>query len=269
MSGFRPLDPFQVYTDLTGKLAAGGNLHFYTAGTTTDADVYGDSALTVNNGPTIAIGTDGRAVDDVWGDGSLTYRCRAYAADGTLIKDVDNLAMPGAGGQVIPALDSSKFLTNDGTNLLWSAIQQALDPTGASNKIMGSDGTNLVWLDKPKDGAAGSNASVTVSGSGGIKIGSGTGDAGYIQWGTGSAPASGGGTTSVHTAFPTGFKSLAAVLVIPTVNPSGSGSLAVPTVTAKGTTGFDTSFSLDDASGNTSIINPVTFDWVAFGTVGA
>jgi hypothetical protein len=63
------------------------------------------------------------------------------------------------------------------------------------------------------------------------------------------------------------FAKMAAVLVIPTVNPSGSGSLAVPTVTAKGTTGFDTSFSLDDASGNTSIINPVTFDWVAFGTV--
>ena len=52
MSGFRPLDPFQVYTDLTGKLAVGGNLHFYAAGTTTDADVYGDEALTVNNGPT-------------------------------------------------------------------------------------------------------------------------------------------------------------------------------------------------------------------------
>lgn len=268
-TAFRPLDPFQVYTDLAGNLASGGNLHFYTAGTTTDADVYGDEGLSVNNGPTIDIGTDGRAVDDIWADGARSYRCRVYAADGTLIRDRDNIGLPGSGSLTVPPLTANEFLTNDGSVMLWSAVRQALDPSGAANKIIGSDGTNLVWVDKPTNGTSGTNANVTVSSSGGLKIGSGSGDLGYIQWGSNSAPASGAGTTTANTNFPTPFKSLAVVLVMPTVNPSNAGSLAVPAVTNRALTGFGTSFSLDDASGNTMIINPVTFDWVAFGTVAS
>src|SRR5690348_16916307 len=166
MSAFRPFDPFQVYTDLTGALASGGNLHFYTAGTTTDADVFGDNALSVNNGATITIGSDGRAVDDIWCDGSKSYRCRVYASDGTLIADRDNLSMPGSSSTSIPTLVANQFLTNANGVLLWAAIRQMLDPAGAANKVLGSDGTNAIWVDKPangSNGAPGTNANITLS----------------------------------------------------------------------------------------------------------
>jgi hypothetical protein len=268
MTAFLMYDPRPVYLTLTGEVAAGGSLQFFAAGTTTPQDVYGDSGLTVNNGSTLTLGSDGRTSVEVWGDASLSYRVQLYDENGALVFDQDDVAgASGGGSTTIPTLRTGQFLTNDGSQLLWADIRQLPDPTGQAGKVLSTDGTNFTWIAKPADGAPGTNANVTVSSGNGIKIGGAAGDDGYIQWGTGSAPASGGGTTSVHTAFPSGFKSLAAVLVIPTDNPSGSGSLAVPTVTAKGTTGFDTSFSLDDASGNTSIINPVTFDWVAFGTV--
>lgn len=157
MTAFRILDPFQVYTDANGKIASGGNLHFYTAGTTTDADVYGDNGLSVNNGPTITIGTDGRAVDDIWGDGAVSYRCRVYASDGTLIKDVDNI---GNSAAAIPDFVDGDFLTNNGSAYLWAAIRQALDPTGQSGKVMGSNGASLIWQSSINP-AAGSGTTLT------------------------------------------------------------------------------------------------------------
>lgn len=270
MSSFRILDPFQVYTDLTGLLAAGGNLHFYQAGTTTDADVYGDNALAVNNGATIAIGTDGRAVDDIWGDASLSYRCRIYAADGTLIRDRDNLSAPGAGSTTIPALTTGDFLSNDGTNLLWAAVRQALDPSGATGKIMGSDGTNLVWMAAPSNGSAGANgtnANVTLL-SNGVKWNNGTGDLFIIQGGSASAPASGSPSTSASVTFPVAFKTLLGAYPIPTSNAfANEGKLAIPAITAKTTTGFTVGFDTNTSSDN--IYASVPFDWIAFGTVAS
>lgn len=273
MTAFRILDPFQVYTDLTGKLAAGGNLHFYEAGTTTDADVYGDEALSVNNGPIIAIGTDGRAVDDIWGDGALSYRCRVYAADGTLIRDRDNIGLPGSGGLTIPALDNSKFLTNDGTSLLWAAIRQALDPTGAANKVIGSDGTNLVWVDKPTNGssgAAGTNADVTVTANS-VAWSNGTGDRFYIECGNDSAPASGGHTASKSITFTTPFKALIGVCAVPTTSTSASsGYLPIIAVTGKTTNGFTVNMNTNSSDGgNGNFVGDTTFDWFAFGTLAA
>lgn len=271
MTAFRILDPFQVYTDLNGALAAGGNLHFYTAGTTTDADVYGDEALTVNNGATIAIGTDGRAVDDIWGDGTLSYRCRVYAADGTLIRDRDNIGLPGGTGNALPAMVSGDFLTSDGSNWLTAAIRQMLDPTGQANKVIGSDGTNALWVAKPADGASGTNgtnAAVTVT-STSVKWSNGTGDKFFIQCGTGSAPASGGHTATVDITFGTPFKAIAAVAVSVT---SGSfataGYLAAQSVINKSTTGFTASFDTNSSDGsNGNIVSAIPFDWIAFGTV--
>lgn len=270
MSGFRILDPFQVYTDLTGKLAAGGVLHFYAAGTTTDANVYGDEALSVNNGPTIDIGTDGRAVDDIWGDSTLAYRCRVYGADGTLIRDRDNLGIPGGTGTSIPTLESGDFLTNDGSSLLWAAVRQALDPSGASNKVMGSDGTNLVWVDKPangSNGSAGTNANVTVTPLS-VKWNNGTGDLFFIQGASDSAAASGIPSTSKAITFPTAFKTLLGVYVITTGNSyATAGKLGIPAITAKNTTGFTVAFDTNTTTDN--IFASVPFDWIAFGTIGS
>jgi hypothetical protein len=273
MSAFRPFDPFLVFFDLAGNLAAGGTLHFYEAGTTTDADVYGDNDLSTNNGATIDIGTDGRAVDDIWCDGSVSYRCRVYASDDTLIADRDDISMPGASSSTIPTLVSGDFLTNDGSTMSWAAIRQALDPSGASNKLIGSDGTNLVWVDKPADGTsgdAGTNADVTVTSSS-VKWSDGSGDQFFIQTGTGSAAASGGHTASATVTFGTAFKALAAVFVIPTSKTFASAGYQVAnSITSKSTSGFDVYFDTNSSDGsNGNIISAIPFDYVAFGTIAA
>lgn len=268
-TAFRPLDPFMAYTDLNGNLAAGGNLTFYAAGTTTAQDVFGDEALTVNNGNVIAIGTDGRAVDDIWCNGTLAYRCRVYAADGTLIIDRDNLALPGSGSLTIPALASGDFLTNNGTSLLWAAIRQALDPAGATNKVMGSDGANLVWVPAPTNGTPGTpgtNANITL-GANSIKMNNGTGNFWLVQWGSATAPASGIPSTSQSITFPTAFMAAPNFVKVTVTGNSfaNNGKLAVDAVTVKSATGFTVGFDTNTTTDN--IFGSVPFDWIAFGTV--
>ena len=270
MTAFRILDPFQTYFDLDGNLAAGGNLHFYEAGTTTDADVYGDEALSVNNGATIAIGTDGRAVDDIWGDGTLSYRCRVYASDGTLIRDRDNIGLPGGTGNALPAMVSGEFLTTDGSNWLMAAIRQMLDPTGQANKVVGSDGTNSLWVAKPADGAAGTNgtnANVTVTPAS-VKWNNGSGDLFFIEMGSDTAPASGIPSTSKAITFATPFKTKPRVFPITTGNSYATdGKLGIPALTALTTTGFTVSFDTNTTTDN--IFADVPFDWIAFGTIAS
>lgn len=274
-TAFRIVDPFQTYFDLDGNLAVGGTLHFYTAGTTTDADVYGDEALSVNNGPTISIGTDGRAEDDIWGDGTLSYRCRLYASDGTLIRDRDNLSLPGSGALTIPSLDSGKFLSNDGSVLTWAAVLQMLDPTGQANKVIGSDGTNAIWVDKPADGASGSNASVTVS-STAFKWNGGTGSFALIQMGSGTATAGGGKTSSKSITFATTFAATPKVFVTPKNGPCSDSSIYARAIASSvSTTGFTANFSTKtggtsaDSQATSNMITDIDFDWVAFGTVSS
>lgn len=278
-TAFRILDPFQVYTDLDGNLASGGTLHFYAAGTTTegtttDADVYGDEDLSVNNGPTIAIGTDGRAVNDIWGDGTLSYRCRVYASDGTLIRDRDNIGLPGSGSASLPAMVNGEFLTTDGSNWLMAAIRQMLDPTGQNNKIIGSDGTNAVWVDKPANGAAGTDAAVTV-GTTAFKWNGGSGDFALIQMGSATASASGTKSTSKSITFGTAFAAAPKVFVMPKNGGCSDSSVYPKMSTTPTATGCTINFgqktggtSADDFSG-ANIINDIDFDWVAFGTVAS
>lgn len=268
MASFRILDQFPVFFDNAGNVAAGGALKFYQSGTTTPQDVYGDPALSVNNGSVLTLGSDGRPSADIWGSG--TYRVRLYAADGTLIAEKDDVELPGGAGTTIPALVSGKFLTNDGATLQWDSIEQVPDPTGQANKVLSTDGTNLIWIDKPTNGSSGANANVTV-GASSLKVGLATGDLSLFQAGSSSAPASGSHTTSVSVTFPTAFKSVVAVIVTPTGSGyATAGYLAIASVTTKSTTGFTVAFNSNSSDGsNGSFINPVPFDWFAFGTVAS
>lgn len=264
MTAFRPLDPFQVYTDLNGNLAAGGNLHFYAAGTTTDVDVYGDEGLTVNNGPSIAIGTDGRAVDDIWADGTKTYRCRIYGADGTLIRDRDNIGVPGSGGLVIPSLVANEFLTNDGAVLLWNAIRQLPDPTGQSGKLLSNDGSNFTFVAAPTQ----PTSPITVTPDS-FHAGSGVSGQPYtlIQCGSGSAPANGTWSTNASITFGTAYATTPFVFIIPTTNTASAGGIPTPVTLSKSLTGFSAFFNNAETGSGGIINNPVTFDWIAIGTV--
>lgn len=272
MSAFLMYDPRPVYFTQTGEAAAGGTLVFSMAGTATPQDVYGDEALTVNNGNTLTLGTDGRTSVEVWGDASLSYRVQLYDANGALQFDQDNVSGVGAGGAAgsIPSLATGQFLTNDGSQLLWATIRQLPDPTGQAGKVVGTDGTNYTFVAAPADGApgaAGTNAAVTVTPAS-VKWSNGAGDMFFIQGGSASAPAGGIPSTSVAITFEVPFKALIGVFPITTGNSYATdGKLGIPAITAKTTTGFTVAFDTNTTTDN--IFASVPFDWIAFGTIAA
>ncbi len=142
----------------------------------------------------------GRANVNIWLNGA--YSVALQGADGTTIwtRDVD----AGAGaGQTIPSLVSGQFLTNDGSNLLWSSLREVPDPTGSANMILSTDGSNLIWIPQPTI----PDAPIEPI-SNGLRLGGK-----MLQWGSGSAPASGGHTTSTTITFPTPFDATPFVVV--------------------------------------------------------
>ena len=261
MAAFRILSQSPVYFLLDGKTpAAGGRIEFYEAGTTTAKDVYGDEALTVNNGSSIDLGSDGRAVDDIWGNGS--YRVRVYASDNTLISDDDNVEIPGGTGTAIPALEAGKVLSNDGAVLQWLDLVSPPDPTGHSGQILGSDGTSLIWQDAPTQ----PTVPITV-GTDNAQIGNTNSKAFYIQAGTSTAPASGTYTTSKSITFAKTFATVLHVGISAlTVEPGGP---IVAYQTSPPTTGgFTAVFDVaEGANANNTIASDIAFSWVAFGLV--
>lgn len=268
MTAFRILDQFPVFLGLDGLPASGGRLEFYDAGTSTPKDVFGDPELTVNNGPTVLIGSDGRAVDDIWGNGS--YYIRLLAEDNTLIADADDVEIPGGEGAAIPAMEAGKFLTNDGSVYIWASIYQLPDPTGSSGKILGTDGVNFIWQDPPKTpDPAVSDVAVTATS---FSISDGTKKV-LIQTGTGTAPNVGGRDTSVDITFPTAFNSTP-IWVSATPRYTGTvsalGNAPIPHVSAKSATAFTANFAAgerDDTSSGFNFNAEIPFDWIAIGLV--
>jgi hypothetical protein len=270
MTGFRIPDSFPVFLDRLGQPAANGRLEFYDAGTSVPKDVYGNPDLTVNNGPTVLIGADGRAVDDIWGDGS--YYVRLIAADDTLIADADDVSIPGGAGAVIPALAAGKFLTNDGAVMSWASIIQPPDPTGQAGKILGTDGTNLTWQNPPATPPpAVSDIDVTTVG---MTASDGTAKLQIIT-GTATAPNVGGRDTNIAVTFPTAFNANPLFVGITpryggTV--SAFGNAPIPHVSAISPTGFTAAFAAgerDDTNAGFNFNAAIPFDWVAIGLVNA
>lgn len=261
MTAFRILDQSPVFFDLQGAIAAGGSLKFYAAGTTTAKDVYGDQALTVNNGSTIAIGSDGRAVDDIWGDGS--YRVRVYAADATLISDDDNVEIPGGTGQVIPTLADGQFVSSLGGVLVAADVEQVPDPAGQSGKWLSSDGTSAIWATAPAAPTAPINVGTT-----NVQFGSTGGKAFFIQYGTDTAPASGTYNTTKAVTFPTAFNSIPVVMLDMTSNSQPGGPVVAQLSASPTSTGFTAVFDVAEGSpSQSSFVNDAPFNWVAFGLI--
>lgn len=261
MTAFRVIDPFQTFFDLQGRLAAGGRIDFFEAGTTTAQDVYGDQGLTVNNGSSIDLGTDGRPVDDVWGSGD--YRARVYAADGTLIIDRDNIEIPGGSGTAIPALQANQFLTNDGAVLLWSIIRQLPDPTGQSDKYLSNDGENFTWVTP----ASVPDLPITVS-STGVQFGNTSGKAFVILTGSDSAPASGLEQTTKDISYGQTLASVLHAGVQVTTHSQAGGPVVAELSSAPTNTGFTVRFDIAEGNAaNAYFNNPVPFSWFVLGLV--
>lgn len=266
MSTFRILDQRPVFIGRTGNYVGlplnGGYLKFYDTGTTTPKDVYADAAKSTNNGSTVALDSAGQSSVDVWGDGS--YRVRLYDADNVLQSESDDVEVPGGTGTSIPALAANKFLTNDGSVLSWSTIRQVPDPTGSSGKILGNDGANFIWQDAP----VAPTAPITVAASS-VKWGNTSSVAAFEQWGSDTAPASGTYTCQKAITFATPFASVPIVSL--TVLGAGTGGPIVSYLSAAPTVnGFTAVFDVAEGnSANSTMNNPVDFQWRAIGTVAA
>lgn len=267
MAAFRILNNFPVYLDQSGQPASGGSLRFYEAGTTTPKSVYGDQALTVDNGSEVTIGSDGRTEVDTWGDGA--YMVRLYDADGTLLAEADDVEVAGGTGSAIPALVDGYFLTNNGALLLWAPILQMPDPTGQDGKYPVASGAGYVLQSPPE---------APVVPDPDIVIGDDTFRAGitddstkfYIQTGTGEAPASGSRNTTEAIEFPVPFATLWHVSVTQQHNGVTADShIPAQSNTTQSVAGFTVRFSTDENSESSvwNIINPVPFSWMAIGTI--
>lgn len=264
---FRIFSELNTFYGLTGQLVANGELRFYDAGTTTPRNVYGDEALTVNNGSTVTLDSSGRPNVDVWGDGD--YFVELYDADGVKQGEADDVKEQGGAAALIPSLsgNTGKFLTNNGSVLLWQTIREVPDPTGQANKILGNDGSNLTWVTRPSDGAAGADPDIEVTATSAI-VGDSADRMRFLS-GTGSASASGGRTTSVAITFASAFSSAPVYVgITPTISIiTGVGYAPVASATNITTTGFTANFDVNSDQSGANISVPVTFQWFAMGIV--
>lgn len=260
MTAFRVFPPFTVFIDSQGAPLAGGSVEFYDTGTTTPRVVYGDKALTINNGSTLALDSAGRlAVGDCWASGS--YRVRLYSSDAVLIDEYEDVEIPGGAGTTLPTLAIDELITSDGSVLVATTRREVPDPTGQADKVLSSDGTVLTWVAKPVDGAAGAaGVSDVTSSATGFTVGTNS-----VQLGDATCAASGTFKASDTVTFPVAFASAPRVFVLPTTN-SHSAPVVPELTSAPSATGFTVSFDIAEGSGgSSSVTNPIPYAWIAIG----
>lgn len=248
----------------TGQLLAGGYVRWYEVGTTTPKDVYGERALSTNNGDTIDLDASGRLEHECWADTAEAYFAEIYDSDDVKQGEISYIEIPGGAGQTIPVPDAGEFLTGDGTNFAVAEILQVPDPTGNANKLLGTDGVDLNWVARPSDGAAGT--SDTSTSSSGFTVGSKR-----IQWGTDSGTSSGGRTQTKSVTFPVAFSATPDVVDVTVSNSSLSsfGNMPTHSITSKSTTGFTVKFTmseLDDSGAGFDFNAGVAFSYFAMGS---
>lgn len=264
MAAFLLFDKITTWNGSAGELLAGGQFRFFEVDTTTPQDVYGDRALTVNNGVTVDLDASGRLEHECWADTTASYYVELYDSDGVKQGEVSHIEVPGGQGQVIPVPSSGEYLTGDGTNFLTDDLSARLlpDQTGHSNEILGTDGTTASWVTRPQDGAPGvSDISV---GANSVRIGEM-----LIQYGVDTAPSTGTVTSSKSVTFPTAFKAgeTPSVRITPLVGTS-DGGYTYWMQSSPSNTAFTVVFDLaegDRASSN--VVASIPFQWVAMAKV--
>lgn len=267
---------FRLYSKLdtqwgdAGQLLPGGSLKFYTAGTTTPKNVYGEIGLTTNNGSTVTLSASSRPLVDVWGSGS--YFVELYDNDGVKQGEADNVQIPGGEATALPALVDGGLLTNDGAVMSWLVdFLQIPDPSGHTGEYLKTpDGTAIAWgagpvaptvPTLPTEGVTQDTNGFTI---GKVKI----------QRGTLSASASGGKSTTASVTFDTAYATLWGVFLQPTGGGVTADSEYVrSSVTVQSTTGFTAGFSTKtggtsaDNTSNSDITSAVNANWIAVGLV--
>lgn len=124
---YRLLDQNPVYFSAEGAPLAGGTVYFFENNTTTPKVVYGDKALAVNLGTSVALNEEGRVDEDVWLDGAYSIEVQDF--DGNPVWNRDNVEASdpfpsGTEGQVLSLVAGvPTFVT----------IRQVPDYSGATN----------------------------------------------------------------------------------------------------------------------------------------
>lgn len=272
MAAYNLFDPGTVFDNILGTAhLATGSLTFYSIGTTTPKDTWNDPDLApahLNANP-LNLDSSGRATVDLFGDGEYTIKLTdGPNGTGTTIWTRDRV--PGVdAGLSIPALVSGEFLSNDGSTLQWDSVRQVPDPTGQTGKALTSTGSGTTWTAFPS-----APTLDVVLAANSLRIGPGSNPRFLIQWGNDSAPATGTKSTSKAITFPTAYLTLAHVAITTTIgSATPSGALVDNSVTSwtqgSPSTGVTVNFNVsdDDSSASWQISNPITFSWLAFGTV--
>lgn len=263
-AAFKLYPSFQTFFSDDGTLLAGGSLKFLAAGTSNTKNVFGEKALTTNNGFTVTLDAAARPLVEIWGSGQ--YDVELYDADS--VKVGEDLLVEVSGGEAtaLPALDADKFLTNDGGTMSWAEIRELPDPTGNADKVLSTDGTVYTWIAKPADGAAGAAATSDITQTATtVKL-----NDMMMQTGTGAGSSIGGRTQAVSITFGTAFTSTPVFIDVCVTSSSLSSFGNMPThrISSKSTTGFTVTFTmseLDDSQSGYNFNAGVAFDWMAWG----
>lgn len=275
MAAYQLYSKLQTFWGESAQLLAGGQLRFFTSDTLSPQDVYGDEALSVNNGATVDLDASGRPSLEIWADTADAYFVELYDSDGVK-QGEDRKSVPGGAGQTIPVPNAGEYLTGDGTNFAVADLTNSLlpDMTGHSNEILTTDGTTASWGARPADGAAGTS-DVAVDGATSLEIGDGDASNYFKQSGTATATASNTRSCSKSVTYPVAFASAPNP---PTITPYGAaptvgGVLPSWRISSYSTTGFTVEFntlsggtSSDSSSSNNIITSDITFGYVAEGT---
>lgn len=268
MSAYRFADPAPVQFNLLGTArAANGFLQFYDQGMTTPKSTYSDQALTIANTNPVELDSAARPETDIWLDGPYTVVLLASDLTTIWTKDVSPQIPPGL---AIPSLigNTGFFLSNDGVNPIWVELLQLPDPTGSPGYMVVVNATGDGYILQAVPTIPEPDITVITSG-----FTAGGGDALKFveQWGSGTAPASGGQQTTANIIFSTPYKSGTVPMVSITPTNSQSGGYVTWKIEGGATsTGFPVTF--DVAEGNTGSPNfsaPQNFQWSARGVIDA
>jgi len=151
----RLTDPNPVYLNSFGQVCAGGSLSFFLNGTSTPTNTYSDQALTVSNGTSVTLGTDGRSPVEIWSGPAI--RVVLKDSSGATIWTRDNVQA----GSGLPSPVINQFIWSaDGLSYSSTLVRQVPDPTGNAGKyVTTTDGINVTF--GPISLAAGAGASLS------------------------------------------------------------------------------------------------------------
>ena len=270
-AAFRLYSKLQSFFSDDGTLLAGGSLRFYQAGTETPKPVFGEKALTTNNGSQIALDASGRAAVAIWGTGQ--YDVDLHDADGVKVGEDLMVEVDGGEATALPALSADKFLTNNGTAMSWATVRQVPSPADHSGDILSNDGTSLTWIAAPEAPEL-PDMPITVT-TGGVVLGTSGSDFAQLQWGSDSVAGSGSLSVTDTVTFATAYNAAPKVFIQCTgTPPTNSGDIHLRHSVTPSTTGFSVTFSTktggssaDTSNTNSEITGTVNYAWFAVGTV--